>query len=131
MKDLAGKFTKEENFMTDFCFGTCPTVKTCKLFDQLKKFVGCDLNSNFLRPAEIDLLITFALRALNLKSDITGDKKIRAAARMFKEKMTVVSACKKATVTEVPPRLDGTLVMARHILHSLCTLYESNGLYGK
>lgn len=88
------------NFVIEFCAGICPTAKACMLVDQHRKLVGCDLDSDILSTAEPDLHFTFALRRLSPSSDITGAEEVRAAARTFKGRVAVVSACKRATAWE-------------------------------
>lgn len=53
---------------------------------------------------------------------------MRAAVRTFKEKVTVVLACRRAIAWERPSGLDARQVMPEHILHFITTLYENYGL---
>lgn len=45
LKDLAGKLTRGDDLVTDFCTETCSTAKACILLNQHRKFVGCEGNS--------------------------------------------------------------------------------------
>lgn len=70
------------------------------------------------RSALSDLLSASAPQVLSSESNTTGDEKMRAPARPFKEKVTVVSASKKATAWEVPPEMDARQLIAGHFCTS-------------
>lgn len=82
-----------------------------------------------LRDVKFDFLLNFDWLMMTLSSSITEGEEVRVAARRFKEKTDVVYACRTAATWEMPPRLKATKVMPRYILHFLCKLYESYGLY--
>lgn len=48
---------------------------------------------------------------------------------MFKEKMAVILACRKATAWEMLPGLYATQVMLGHMLYFVYTLYRNSGVY--
>lgn len=131
MKDSAEKFPKELTLMMDYCTGTCTTVETCMLFDHHRQFAGWDLDLVILSPAETALLPTFASQVLNSNSDVTGDRKVRAAAPRFKKRAAVVSACRRTTTREATFGLGTTQVKPGQILHFPSTLYEKYELYEK
>lgn len=80
MKNLIGKFKREGSLARIFCASMGLTTKVFMLFDQHRKFIRWDLDSNVLSPAEPELLVAFASQALSLSSYITGDRELRAAA---------------------------------------------------
>lgn len=84
MKDLIRRFTKRGDWVMDYCAVTCPTAKAFLLLGEHRKFVSCHSDSELIHAAEPDLLLTFLLRALNPKSDITVHKEVRAIAEAFK-----------------------------------------------
>lgn len=131
MKDLARKFTRIEDLMMVLYTGTCPMAKACMLFDQTRKSVGCSVNSEVLSTAEPDLLLTIASQVLTPSSDTAEGEKMRALARVLRKKVAMVLARKRATAWELPPGLDPTQVLPRHILHFLCMLYENYELYNR
>lgn len=75
------------------------------LFDEHRKLVGCDLDSDVSSAAAPDLLLTFALRVLNPDCCSTGDEDVRAAAQTVSKKVAVALACRRSTEWEVPAGL--------------------------
>lgn len=131
MKDLAGKFERKKHLRMDYCAGTCPTAKGCVLPVQHKQFTGCKSDWEVLSAAELGLIFIFALEVLHPSSDITEVDEVRLAAQVFREKVTVVLAWRRATARGVSPELDAMQMMLWHILHFLCKLYEYYELYEK
>lgn len=94
---MAVKVTRGGELLKSFCAGTCTTAKACLLADQHRKIVECDLHSEVVSTAVTNLHLLLALQVLNTNSDSTGHEKVRAAARAFKKRVTVVFARRKAT----------------------------------
>lgn len=113
MKDLIPKFVRGEDLVLGFCAGTSPTANACMLRIQHRGFVGCILDSDLLRAAELDYLLIFGLQNMNPNYDVMGDEELRAAARTFKAKVAVVFSYRRATWCEVPPEHDETQVIPR------------------
>lgn len=80
MKHSAGKATRRENLVLDFCAGTRSTARTGMLLDQHREFFGCSLDLDVLRPAKPDHLLTSASQALTPSPDFTRDGAVRTAA---------------------------------------------------
>lgn len=97
--------------------------------DQHRKSVGYDVDSEVLRAAEPDVLLTFASQVLNAKFDISESGDVEAAAVVFKDGRETLLAKKKATVWETPPGLDATQVVPCRILYFISALYEDYILY--
>lgn len=76
----------------DFNAGAGFPVKACVLFDHLRSFVRCNIDSELLTAAEIDLVLTIVSQLLNPKSDISSSAKLNAAAPVFKDASAVVLA---------------------------------------
>lgn len=89
MKDFAGKLSRERHLMMSFCPDNCLMEEQILLLDQYGKFVGRDFDSDVLSNADPDILLTFALKVLNLNSNTTGDGEVRAGARTLKAKVAV------------------------------------------
>lgn len=79
MKKLIWKPTGPGDVMTKFCAIICSTAKACRLLDQHKTFLGCDVDSEVLATAEADLFLPFASQVLDLKFDISGSGKMEAS----------------------------------------------------
>lgn len=62
------KLSRPNDVMMDSCARTCSTAESCTLFDQHIKFVACDLDSERLSDAEVDLLRAYF--SLNFKSQV-------------------------------------------------------------
>lgn len=71
-RDLVRNPGKDGHLVIDFCASTRSTVKACMLFNQRRKFVGCDLDPEMPSAADPDLVLSFASQLLNPKSDISG-----------------------------------------------------------
>lgn len=64
----------------DFCAGFQPTAMACMRHDQHEELLECSLESNELRAAKFDLLLTAASKLLIPGSDINGDEGMRSDA---------------------------------------------------
>lgn len=98
------------------------------VFDQHRRFVGCDVDTEVVIAAEPDSVGTSASHVLNPKSDINKSSEVKAASKVSTDKMRAFLASKKAFLWEVPPKLNATQVMAGHVLHILSNMYEDYSL---
>lgn len=78
------------------------------LSEQRQKVVRFDMDSEVLSAVVPDVFVTSGLQRLNTSSDSTEDEEVRAAARAFTEKTTLVLDCRRAAAWEVSPELDET-----------------------
>lgn len=68
------------------------------LFDQRKKLVGCDVDSELGTTAKTDLELAFGFRVLSPMSEISGSEEVKVAAKVFKKKRAAVMANKRTSV---------------------------------
>lgn len=92
--------------------------------DQHKKFLGYDLGVKLLTAAEADPVLPPDSQVLNPKSDISGCREVKFAAKVVKVKKAALSAIKKASVWEVLPGLIATQALPSHILDFVLTMLK-------
>lgn len=88
--------------MTDVCAGPCFKAIVCMLLVQHRSSAACDVDSGLPTAADADFVLRFVFQVPNLKSDTTGSKEVKAAAKVSKDKVAVSLASKKAIVRDVP-----------------------------
>lgn len=103
MRDLFRKLSKAGDLEMDLCAGTCSTTKSCVLFEQHRKLVENDVDTELLRALEAELTIAVLFQMLNPKSSIIGSSNVEVSAKFFSAKTGAFLTRKKSTVWDFPP----------------------------
>lgn len=97
--------------------------------DKHGTFAGCNVSLEVFTAAKPDILSTLTSRMLNLKSDTTGDERLRPLVRVLKRKVSTVAAHRDATAAEMPAGLYATQMMPVQSFRFLSTMHKYYTLY--
>lgn len=87
--------------------------------------------SILLRDVETNHVFMFDSRVQNQELDSSGRRKVRAAAKIFKNKKNAFLVTQKAIVWNVLPRLDGTQMLSSYAPRFIAAMIKGNFLYNK
>lgn len=108
MKNPVRNSSRPGDVVTDLRTVTCCTARVCLLLNQNKKFPGRDTDSEVPTAAIVNLLLALVSQSLDPESDISRSGEEKSAAMVFEEETNALLAVKRASVWEVPSRLDAT-----------------------
>lgn len=80
MRDPEQRFSKSGKVMMDFCAGASSTPNTCISFDQYRKSVRSNVDSELLTAAEADPVLDSASQVLNLEYYICSYGEVKSTA---------------------------------------------------
>lgn len=110
--------------VVDYYAVVCSTKKCLLCFLGAETFLWCEMNSQVMTTAQADLVMNFVYEAIRLGSDITGNRNLNAAARIFRDENTALPPTQKATFWKVEAQLVVENVTLKRILHFVLAMLE-------